>query len=128
MKKIALGLLGLLSAAGIVYAADVELSGSRVTSFANVNDTSNATFDVVAAVTGKIVRLHDLLISVETADTVTVKCGSNTKIGPIYLGATSGLSKMFYPLRIKCAASEALKITKGTASTKVTALAAYTQE
>ena len=107
---------------------DIENSGSVVTSTVNTNDTGNATFDVVPAVAGKRIRLHKFLVSLASADTITVKFGSTTILGPIYCGANGGFVYDCFPQRFRSAEGEALTITKGSAGTDVTAQAFYTQD
>lgn len=95
----------------------------------NVNDTSNATFEVLAAVTGRRHVIRQILISVGSDDTITVKRGSTTIAGPIYLAANSGISPLIqYPLVLKTGQAEALNITKGSSSTEVTAFGFHEED
>jgi hypothetical protein len=96
---------------------------------ANINNTTTTNITVVSAQTNKQIRLYGLLLSTATADTLTVKCGSRNQLGPIYLGATSGVSFMpFYPIRVQCNSNEALIISKGIATTPVSITAVYSQD
>ena len=97
----------------------------------NANNTADATFEGVAATSGYKNTFDQIIINVgdDGPDTVTVKCGSTTKLGPYYLGANSGLvlTKSYElpdPL-VQCAANEALNFTKGVAGTKVTVSGQY---
>lgn len=95
----------------------------------NANDTSNASFAGVSAVTGYKISSDDIVINVGTdgPDTVTVKCGSTTKLGPYYLAANSGvhLFKTNGEPVVKCAVSEALNFVKGVAGSDVTVSGDY---
>ncbi len=93
----------------------------------NNNDTSSATFAAIDVSAGQTARILSVGISVETADTITFKCGTTVKRGPIYFGDNSGYES---PVRVDftCADGEDFNITKGTAGTKVTAFGEYTVE
>lgn len=94
----------------------------------NVNDTENATFAAVPAVTGKDLDIRHLVISLDTADNITIKAGDTTVFGPIYLAAKSGHDFVIHPNRLKLPAGSALNITKGTATTPVTAFGFMIEE
>lgn len=72
------------------------------------------------------VRVKYLLVSVETADNLTFKCGSSTAIGPLYFAANSGVVDALAG-RVYCGKSEAFSVTKGTASTPLTIWFEYDQ-
>lgn len=107
------------------------LCGHALATSFNANDTSNATFTGVAAVTAKYINIDRLEINVGTdgPDTITLKCGDNTKLGPYYFAANSGLAIITLafsrqPL-VRCGAGEAFTVTKGTAATDVTVSGNY---
>lgn len=107
---------------------DIEISGSVDTSRTNVNNSADATFTVLAAQANQITRIHRLLISANVADTITLKFGGTTVMGPLNIGANGNMILDLYPLRLKTGTNEAIEITKGNASTNVTAFMQYTQE
>lgn len=94
----------------------------------NQNDTSNATFAAIDVDAGEVVHVFKFGVSLETADTITVKCNTTTKVGPLYFGATSGLVDNLLDVDFTCAAGEDLNITKGSAGTKVTSFGVWRQE
>lgn len=94
----------------------------------NVNDTSNATFTAIAAVSSKALRVQKFGVSIETADTITIKNDTTTIWGPLYLGATANGFLDIDPNLLKTSPGNALKITKGTASTKVTVYGIYNED
>jgi hypothetical protein len=107
---------------------NIETAGAVVTSRANVNDNSNATFTVISGAANQYVRLHRLIVTCSTADNITLKFGDTTIVGPIYMGANSVLIIDFHPLRLVTAVNENVTLTKGSSTTPVTAFAQYTQE
>lgn len=92
---------------------------------ANVNDTSNATFEVIAADANRRWEVASLIVSADTAGNFTVKSGTNTLIGPVYVAANSVTTFDFPSGTIKLNKGEALNITKGTAGHSYTAYAQY---
>lgn len=107
---------------------NVNISGGVHANTANVNDTTNASFTLVAAVANRKTKLHKLVLSLAAADTITVKSGSTTLLGPLYLGANSGMVYDLFPFHFLGGTNEALTIEKGAAATDVTAQAFYTQD
>ncbi len=86
----------------------------------NQNDSTNASFDALAAAAGVAHDILELGISVKTADDITVKCGSTVIIGALHFGDNSGVVQDFSKTDFSCDVNEALVITKGIATTDVT--------
>ena len=87
----------------------------------NVNDTSSITFAAVAAGGSDVYnRILNLGVSLNADDTMTFKCGTTTKIGPIYFSANSGLTQVFDDVKLRCGDDEAFNVTKGSSATGVT--------
>jgi hypothetical protein len=117
---------------GFLNPAKVEakklLEGEVDTKLAYVQDNTLSSVTIIPAQSGRVIRLYGLMIGVNTADQVSVKCGTNTKLS-LSLGNNSGVMQRLYPLAIECANdTEAVTITKGTGATDLRATAWYTQE
>lgn len=92
---------------------------------ANVNDASNATFEVIPANATRRWEIATLLVSTNTAGNFTVKSGTNTLIGPVYVAANTVTIIDPPSGTIKLNKGEALNITKGTAGHGYTVYAQY---
>jgi len=99
--------------------AEAGLATLQRNTSAWANDSANATVTVVPASSGVIYTILGVLMSVSSADNLTLKCGTRQVMSSIYLGANSGFSSQFVPLYIRCNAGEAVNVTKGTATTPV---------
>lgn len=126
MKKL---FIALLAALLLPLSADasLRLRNSADTLLVHGTDSSNASVTAVNAISGREYHVYGAFLSVSTADTVTLKCGSTAKL-VAYFGDTSGILHNFYPLGIECAANEALVLTKGTGSTPLAYTLWYTKE
>lgn len=105
-----------------------HLTGSRATALGYAEDSSSATVTLIPAVSGQVVTLYRLILSASTADNVYLKCGTSQKTAKLYLGISSGLDAMLYPLYIQCGSGEALTLVKGSASTPIGVTFWYNQE
>ncbi|MGE0200349.1 MAG: hypothetical protein AB7P76_05205 [Candidatus Melainabacteria bacterium] len=116
------GLLSLLSG----FMQPVSAAGTNVAC-----STGSTACTLVSAVSKHTVSVYQIFASVSTADTLTFKCGSTTKLGPVYLGATAGFVHSFrQPDRLpvmRCAAGEAFTVDKGVAATPLTVWLEYEQ-
>lgn len=104
-----------------------RVNGSIDASTVHVTDSSNATFTVVSAVTGRSTALHALLINAGANETLTIQFGGVT-VAVLRVLAASPVHLVFYPFFLTGAANQALTITKGTAATAVNVTAWYTTD
>lgn len=106
--------------------------GSALAKVVNVScDTGSTTCTVISNSSTQSISIAQMILSVSTGDNLTLKCGSTTMIGPLYLGATSGLTQDF-KLQNRaysevCAPGNNVTVTKGTASTPLTVWMDYDQ-
>lgn len=119
-------LLCLVSAVPWAWGA-LHLSGSKETTLLQGSDSSNATVTALAGTSGREYHIYGLLVSVSSADTITLKCGTTAK-AVTYLGANSGVLHNFYPLGVECGSNEAIVLTKGTSTTPLQYTVWYTKE
>ena len=124
----ALGLLLLGMTSSWQADAKQRLEGSVDTKLAYAQDSATTSVTLVPAQSGRVIRLYGLMLGVDTADDVSVKCGTTTKLS-LSLGNNSGVMQRLYPLTVSCIDdTEALIIEKGTGTTDLKATAWYTQE
>lgn len=103
------------------------LSGDAKTIQAYTNSTSSGSIELVAATSGRHHEIFGIEFSLDTADELTLLCGSTDKMG-FHLGATSGVIFNFFPLYIQCADNEAININKVGGSSDAHITVFYTTE
>lgn len=91
----------------------------------NVSDSSSGTVEVIAAVTGKKIKIVQLLLCTSFADSLILKFGATTLFGPIYMQSNGFLGIDIKPLKFIGASGANFNIVKGLSLTPLTVFAAY---
>lgn len=123
VKKIILALMAVFMLSGSALAIPtVRLRHLRG------QDSSNATFTVLAGSSTQSIWVYGFWVNVATADNVTIKCGANTK-AIFSFGDHAGYdAPQNYFAQMTCDPTEDLTITKGTAATVLNYKFFVTQE
>lgn len=90
--------------------------------------TGSTTCEAIAAVADIQHRILKIGVSLDAEDNITFKCGSTTKLGPIFFAANSGLVDLWMDVDITCATNEAFNYIKGAAATPTTAFGVSRQQ
>jgi len=121
MKKYLAALIAVFLCTGTVLAKVLNLSCP----------TNSTTCTVISGLSTKGISITQLLFSLSTSDQITLNCGGNAILGPIYFGASSGLlQNVKIQNRVDemvCGPNNDLTITKGTSTTPVTIWLDYDQ-
>lgn len=124
MKKIVLILALILASWGFLCPNSFASQHDKLVC---VNDTANATFEVVGGVASERLYVKRVIISVADAGNYKLQCNGVDLFGPVYLGANGGYDATLSNVSCPIGAAEDLDAVKSTAGNDATFCIQYDQ-